>query len=216
MFGFDVSLGSLIDDMLNAGMPINIYAGYLLLSLPLFLIFAIMHIVYSSHKYRNSLFDTVAIDFQTLVWAPHRGITVFSEVTKFGKMDAWEIKLDLKVMFINLLETVIWWGSIILAVYYASKNSQCALMSAMAKMEKKRVLIATGLMIAVIVLLNFIGWLLFKIASKRWRAEDTRTVSKGTRGQRYYERHPERVPSGCSACGGPYPECKSSCSMFNE
>ena len=40
--------------------------------------------------------------------------------------------------------------------------------------------------------------------------------NKGTRGQRYYARHSERIPVGCRACGGPYPDCRSSCNLFDE
>lgn len=26
----------------------------------------------------------------------------------------------------------------------------------------------------------------------------------------------EHIPAGCRACGGPYPNCKSSCPMFDD
>ena len=33
--------------------------------------------------------------------------------------------------------------------------------------------------------------------------------------QEYYNKHPMEVPEGCAACGGPYPDCKWSCPMFD-
>ncbi len=34
--------------------------------------------------------------------------------------------------------------------------------------------------------------------------------------QEYYDIHTLSVPSGCRACGGPYPSCCDSCSMFDD
>ena len=31
-----------------------------------------------------------------------------------------------------------------------------------------------------------------------------------------YKPKPEKVPVGCEACGGPYPDCKTSCNLFND
>lgn len=30
-----------------------------------------------------------------------------------------------------------------------------------------------------------------------------------------YKPYKDDVPEGCSACGGPYPSCKTSCALFN-
>lgn len=30
----------------------------------------------------------------------------------------------------------------------------------------------------------------------------------------YGNRKPDEAPEGCSACGGPYPDCMSSCNLF--
>jgi len=32
----------------------------------------------------------------------------------------------------------------------------------------------------------------------------------------FYSEIDEEVPVGCLACGGPYPDCKSSCKLFDE
>lgn len=37
----------------------------------------------------------------------------------------------------------------------------------------------------------------------------------------YFQRSEDKsysgyVPSGCRACGGPYPQCKSSCNLFDD
>lgn len=33
---------------------------------------------------------------------------------------------------------------------------------------------------------------------------------------KYYDRHPLEIPEGCRACGGDYPNCCSSCPMFDD
>ena len=32
----------------------------------------------------------------------------------------------------------------------------------------------------------------------------------------WYAEQEESIPAGCMACGGPYPDCKSSCKLFDE
>ena len=32
----------------------------------------------------------------------------------------------------------------------------------------------------------------------------------------WMEKYSDDIPEGCVACGGPYPNCKSSCSIFDE
>ena len=35
-------------------------------------------------------------------------------------------------------------------------------------------------------------------------------------GQDYYKEPVTNIPEGCAACGGPYPDCKWSCPMFDD
>ena len=32
----------------------------------------------------------------------------------------------------------------------------------------------------------------------------------------YYEENNDDIPYGCAACGGPYPQCKTSCKLFDD
>lgn len=34
--------------------------------------------------------------------------------------------------------------------------------------------------------------------------------------EEYFDAHPEDIPEGCAACGGPYPNCTSSCPLFDD
>jgi hypothetical protein len=34
--------------------------------------------------------------------------------------------------------------------------------------------------------------------------------------EEYFEECDEDVPYGCAACGGPYPQCKTSCKLFDD
>lgn len=53
--------------------------------------------------------------------------------------------------------------------------------------------------------------------NKNWRDNyyDENTATDRER-QEYYGRHSEKIPVGCSACGGPYPSCCDSCPMFDD
>ena len=31
-----------------------------------------------------------------------------------------------------------------------------------------------------------------------------------------YAEDPDAIPPGCAACGGPYPQCKTSCKIFDD
>ena len=70
--------------------------------------------------------------------------------------------------------------------------------------------------IGIIAVMNIITTLIFKIWSKSWLGEYRFNKNQGTIGQRYYERHPEHMPAACKAWGGPYPECRASCNVFDE
>ena len=41
-------------------------------------------------------------------------------------------------------------------------------------------------------------------------------LENGTVYDRQDDESDEDIPAGCSACGGPYPSCKSSCSIFDD
>lgn len=71
-------------------------------------------------------------------------------------------------------------------------------------------------------------WIIIAIIAKKIGIKYLRTLSEqeeyianyrkrknGTKSQQYYSRYPERIPSGCRECGGPYPSCKSSCNLYN-
>lgn len=42
------------------------------------------------------------------------------------------------------------------------------------------------------------------------------TVSRDDYDEYYDDEDDDEPPFGCRACGGPYPQCKTSCKMFDE
>lgn len=52
-----------------------------------------------------------------------------------------------------------------------------------------------------------------KAADENIGEQNYETVYKEDKKQREYKGH---IPSGCAACGGPYPSCMSSCPMFDD
>jgi 20S proteasome alpha/beta subunit len=41
-------------------------------------------------------------------------------------------------------------------------------------------------------------------------------VMRGSRSNHYLNTREKNAPSGCIACGGPYPYCKTSCPIFDD
>lgn len=216
---FDVSLtDGLIKDAASTVSPINLLAKYLLMSVPAFIILVIIDF-FVARKNKMTLFDAISISIPALAWTPYKGLDI-REIFKLKKLDmSWTaILYDLWCMLLRLIEMILWWGVLIYSVDSVNKTPTCSLAMTINQMTKAEILQKVGITALAIVILNVFGWILSKIQMKVWqsRFERSEDESKGTLGQRYFYNHPEHIPSGCSACGGPYPECRASCSMFDE
>lgn len=218
LFGFKVSVNGLVSDLFSGIVPVDIYSGILLVSPIIFFMFLVIGLITSRNNGLSRL-DKFVIAFLPLVWTPYKGLDI-REIFKFKKlgMDKFSIVYDLRIFFIRLIETIVWWFAVAYGAYTVVTNSTCEVAVALQKYQMQQILIRAAITVGVIIALNLIAWIMYKTMINIWRKNSAREQksNKGTAGQRYFARHPERIPSGCRGCGGPYPECRSSCNLFGE
>ena len=134
----------------------------------------------------------------------------------------YEFILDLKCIKIlgiwhiirKIIQTLLWWGMFAWVIYFSLNNGNIS--EYIFKMPIETIVRKTGITLAVYIFFTAIISLYEKRKTKRLTAEmKQHTSSQGTHGQKYYNRYPEHIPSSCKACGGPYPECRASCTLFD-
>ena len=175
---------------------------YLILSIPIFIITVIINFIYS-YICKLSIFDTIIIMLPTLTWTPYKGFDIRSLIKSIKSVQG--IFYDIVTFIFNLILMIIWWFIVIYG-FISIRDS----------ISNSNLLLNIFITIGIIVVMNIVTMLIFKIGSKSWLGDYRFNKNQGTIGQRYYERHPEHMPATCKACGGPYPECRASCNVFDE
>lgn len=218
-FGFGISIYSIHSIAKSLEMNLAGYAIYILLSLVMFPIFLIRSIRFSM-KYRFS----IALDIQT--WLYCRLRTPFDAFNvgwlfrlKSLGLDATGIRNNIFIYIIRLFETTLWWFILCSGVYTIYHQGNNIIVQAI---EQKSV--SEKVMIGCVCLAIYMFlWGIERIAKyihKKKLEEKSQIPSyfddSGTRGQKYYERFPERKPSRCRTCGGNYPDCRPSCNWFDD
>lgn len=194
---FDISFNSIFNNISN-----NYFYLYLILSIPIFIITVIINFVYS-YICKLSIFDTIIIMLPTLTWTPYKGFDIRSLIKSIKSGQG--IFYDIVTFIFNLLLMIIWWF-IVIYCFISIRDS----------ISNTNLLLNIFITIGIIVVMNIVTIFIFKIGSKSWLGEYRFNKNQGTIGQRYYERHPEHMPVACKACGGPYPERRGSCNVFDE
>ena len=217
VFGFGVSIQDIYGLAKSLEMYLAVYCIYLLVSIILYPILALFCIIRSS-KLGFSFSETLAIHLQPTLWIPYKGLDIH-ELFKLKSLglNSSGIWYEIRVHIIRLFETALWWFVVISGINTVRRQGNNAILHAIEQKTTRELLIIAGLSIAAYCVIKLLVWLIDTAVTKRWQRETRRSSYKlGTRGQRYYDRFPERMPAGCRACGGPYPECRSSCPLFDE
>ncbi len=193
---FGISFNSIYSNISS-----NYFYLYLILSIPVFVIAVILDFVHS-YICKLSIIDTIIIGLPTLTWTPYKGFDIRSLIKSFKS--GIGVFQDIVTFIFNLILMIIWWFIVIYG-FISIKDS-----------ISSNLVINIFITIGIIVAMNIVTIFIFKIGSKSWLGEYRFNKNQGTIGQRYYERHPEHMPAACKACGGPYPECRASCNVFDE
>ena len=216
--GFRVSIWGIVSDALNAELPIKVLCVYAIASI--FVFFAILLFdILSAKNSAITVQQQLIYGFHSTVWTPYKGFAI-GELFKFKRlgMSKSAIAYDVAIMIWRLLEMIAWWCIVAGIVFHTRRTPECAISKAFAQLSTIEIRNRILIIVVSIIVLNLLAWMLDEIDAKKLRegANRTRNNSRGTLGQRYFDKHPERIPSGCRSCGGPYPECRASCSLFDE
>lgn len=213
VLGFKIRIMDIIQTALGPISAVSMYCAFMLLSIILFPLIAIITILRSEAV----LFDTIAMDFLPLVWVPYKGFIFryFSRL-KAPWYDDETRKDDLKVHVWRLIYTILWWFVIVLGIVVIRTKENVISQTIKSCPPTERLYII-AIFIGCYLLILLIAKLLYRIMMNSIKKAFNTTPSKnGTKSQRYYERHPDKIPFACKACGGPYPECRTSCNLYDE
>lgn len=217
VIGFGVKSHDIISIATSLEMNLAAFCIYILGSVIIFPLLAIISMI-SLLKSGLSFGDVLAINISPLLWTPYKGLDI-RELFKLKKLglDARGILHDIMVHIRRFLEMTLWWFIVVFGLYTIYHQGNNAIRSAIDQKSFSGKATIVGICLAVYLVLQLFSWVVNKVVTKKWRNEVRRSSSdSGTRAQRYYDRHPERIPSGCRACGGPYPECKASCNLYDD
>lgn len=216
ILGFSIKIEDIVSIALSSdyGVFLTIVCVYTLISVIVFVIVSFVSIAIS----QLSLTDTMAIDLDGLFSIPYRGFR-FPRIaqSKKEKTDARIITEEIVLWVVNIIEMLICWGIIGFVIFSICHNSN-PILEKIEKLSTGNIALVLGITVVIYVVLAILVAILLKIKIRHWKQGEDYSYKpkKGTPGQLYYDKHPERLPLGCSACGGPYPECRSSCHLFDE
>ena len=231
ILGFQVKIQDIWSIACSLKMPLSAFCIDMLVSV---FLYPILTAIWLTHllKGKLSFGEILVIGFQPLLWMPYKGLDIKELIGALNETDAKVKIYDLGVWIYHVVEMLIWWFVVlfgIYTIYHQKDNALFAAIEQTSSLEKVKVLI---ICIIVYVVIRLLAWAIYEIDSRKQskkihslknqtytRKRNKKNTSKkqsGTRAQKYYDRHPEHIPSACSACGGPYPECRDSCNLFDD
>ena len=217
VLGFGVKAHDIFSIALSPETNLAAFCIYLIGSVIIFPLLAIISTI-SLLKSGLSFEDVLAINIPPLLWTPYKGVDIreLFKITKLG-LDAKGILHDIMVHIRRFLEMTLWWLIVVFGVYTIYHQGNNAIRSAIDQKSFSEKATIVGICLAVYLALLLLSWVINKVVTQKWKNEGIRPSSpSGTRAQKHYDRHPERIPSGCRACGGPYPKCKASCKLYDD
>ena len=218
IFGFKINIHVIISTALSGIKYVNAVCIYYLVSI---VVFPLSLVLLIRLLPGFSAVEQLSDDFKDVMTAPFKGfnLTELFELKDMG-LDKSAVLYEIYILFYRLMYTLLWWAFTLLCWYEIIKSSNPIKEGILVHTPKQIAIIIGGVFAVYILLLNLSKGISI-ILWKKWRDYQVRLdyaiqASKGgTKRQKYYEKHPGKVPSACRACGGPYPECKSSCKLYN-
>lgn len=215
--GFGVRIQDIFYIAVSLETNLAAFCLYLLVSVGLFPLFTIIiGIVHG--KSGLSFGESLAIDLPVLLWTPYKGLDFRGRLKKNSGFDSQFVFHDIGIRIWRFIEMIIWWTIVIgglFSIYVQYDNAIRFAIDQKSSIEKLKII---GIALIVYIVLRLISWIINKVCTNSWKEEGYRPPSyeQGTKAEQYYRQHSERKPVGCRACGGPYPECKLSCNLFDD
>lgn len=211
--GFGVNIGTIFSIAISMDLPCTVYCWYMLISIVLYPVL----ILFTNRKKEYSLREIASINLYSILWIPYKGFDIRGLFRIKTLYKDFKGKVSEAALIFRFIETVIWWAILVSGILLFRKNENNLVYQAVKTKSSYQVLMILGTSIGIYLILLLISWLMFKSTIKKWKEDFVpRKEDLGTKAQQYYNRHPEKIPVGCRTCGGPYPECRSSCNLFDE
>lgn len=217
VLGANVKFEVIINEVINGENYINCVCLFLLVSIILFPVLFIIKWIRSGLTF----FENFCISFEPAMlmpfWALNIKMLLHEKRTKTQKNI---YKSDFRVFVHRLISMIVWWG-IFGFVVYSVFTTNNGIKIAIDQFSFKDKIVRIVITFTVYVVLLIMSQVFFEILSRKWGKqvrEGNRYRYNKNRGKRkeYYNQKYKKIPIGCSACGGPYPDCKTSCKLFDD
>ncbi len=216
--GFGVPLADFFSVIKSGPWEIILISAYCLVSVIVFTAFNVYGIV-DALKGKGYGFEKFLVYMGMVLWPPYKVLDIKGQKMDKKRSHAKSPSVEANIRFLWLLFCfVLWWGIVVLSTLYF-RNGTDIISIRIRSFSTIQVVIRCAF-----VLIIFLTLLLLKkplsiikqkLSRKRFLKEYNSRRSE-TKRNNYYDRHPSRIPAGCRACGGPYPDCKSSCNLYDD
>ena len=208
---FKVNFNTIFNVAQSGNGNIQYFTAFLIISVPTFIALGIISLVIDkiiTRDYPENFKMIVSFNIEIILMMPISGFIPKGIINSIR--DGYFFEGEWFAYVLGLVKTALWWGLCVWA--YVSINGSdngISLETAAIPHEQKLYLIA--ITVVIIVCLNIISKIVSKIIFVIWKRQTDEPISS------YTETEPYRgyVPVGCRACGGPYPDCRTSCNMFD-
>lgn len=165
---------------------------------------------------RLSVRDYLAISLPHNLETPYSGLS-FPRLYRSIKADmpiAAKVS-DFFVYVQRAMEMVLWWFIVLTSVYNLINAHDVLPSTDILQLSNSQIVLRISSILVVYLVATVMVRFFQRATQKAWQAEDRHSARRLAKAD-YYDRHPTRIPSGCRACGGPYPNCRSSCQIYND
>ncbi len=227
VFIFKINIQEIVDYAWKSNESINNICKFMLLSIPLYPISeALSELLFKyniEHKYHsNYIFDfslgSIAQSLYSYLIMPFHGFNIKPIIRALKKdTDKSGIGYDLSLMIWDILLMILWW-SFVYYTFLSIKESK-DLINRHFNFTTIGAIKLIGFLFLIYLYLLSILKIMIDVHNYNFRMKesylDSFKSSTGTRAQQYFDRNILNKPSICRSCGGPFPECMSSCKAFD-
>ena len=187
---------------------------YFLISVPLLLFLSVPAWIFSGVRF----YEMIQLDVEATMRSPYAALNIIPALFHARRTNTQRMiwRSDFGAFILTFIEMILWWTIVLAGSYYIfiSDNVFKTVISQQTITEIFIKIVISGLVLFIISLIDKIA---DGILRRIWKEQEYRERKRIKRNKEdYYERHPEKKPSCCSSCGGPYPLCRDGCNLFDD
>lgn len=211
-----VPLSGIYQEAVSGGNYVNLLCMYFLISVPLLLILSVPGWIFSEVRF----YEWIQMDVEATMRSPYAALNIIPVLFHARRTNTQRMiwRSDFGAFILTFIEMILWW-TIVLAGSYYIVISDNVFKTVISQQTITELYINIGTSLLVLLIISLIDKIADGILRRIWKEQEYRErkrIKRNSNKDNYYERHPEKKPSCCSSCGGPYPLCRDGCNLFDD